>query len=225
MRTRDAPKLTASCQARTCATAWPKERFCARAERGREGGSGPSDRLQRSRSTPDPVTSRPAYQVGIVGEISGGDAAKSGKFSSRLKAGAAKSHARNRDLGASKLRSATREALARRYAPGATRHDLGPFEGFGPKIIRRPYRRKRGVGVFFQPGQPSFLAKQPARGKRLQSALQVLQVRTSHMKRTRHTRTQNSYTFSTQDRTPSNKSNKTSSFRSLLRLGQEPRRE
>ena len=50
----------------------------------------------------------------------------------------------NRDLGPN-----CGALRARRYAPGATRHDLGPFEGFGPKNFSRPYREKQG-GV--QPG-------------------------------------------------------------------------
>ena len=46
--------------------------------------------LQNSSLSPK---SAARLEYAVLGEISGGDAVKSGKFSSRLKAGAAKSHA------------------------------------------------------------------------------------------------------------------------------------
>ena len=78
-------------------------------------------------------------QVAALGEISGGDAAKSGKIFLAPQGRRGQVSRLNRDLGPN-----CGALRARRYAPGATRHDLGPFEGFGPKIFSRPYREKQG---------------------------------------------------------------------------------
>ena len=72
-------------------------------------------------------------QVAALGEISGGDAAKSGKIFLAPQGRRGQVSRLNRDLGPN-----CGALRARRYAPGATRHDLGPFEGFGPKIFSRP---------------------------------------------------------------------------------------